>query len=306
MWLHADWQSSASGVGISFAKGFLLPLICHPFPFVHFQCLDSSMPTCEVLKTLRTNRTRVLIRVCSGQMSRAGFHGGTLSSRSRLNLSPPLAPPIFLLVSVHRLLLAMAAPAIPVDLLMDLIAFQLIAPHANTKLNQTEVPSTGPITNLIPLDIIIRWYWLLMTQRFENRWVSMSLSSRRAPWQAALSGSYWVQVSLLRSAAHCAVIDNMLVTLSAEMHYAFWDLLIYTRNRCVLHTEESLITPTFAVSPLCHPANQKLLGSLSKLIKPVTWACQLLQLRRYHTRLNTESAPTKLTTTCSQTSLHQI
>lgn len=33
-------------------------------------------------------------------------------------------------------------------------------------------------------------------------------------------GHIRVQVSLLRSAAHCAVIDNMLVTLSAEMHYA--------------------------------------------------------------------------------------
>lgn len=39
---------------------------------------------------------------------------------------------------------------------MDLIAFQLIAPHANTELNQTEVLSTGPVVNLILLDIIIR------------------------------------------------------------------------------------------------------------------------------------------------------
>lgn len=50
----------------------------------------------------------------------------------------------------------MAARAIPVDLLMDLIAFQLIAPHANTKLNQSEVPSASLIANLILLDIIIR------------------------------------------------------------------------------------------------------------------------------------------------------
>lgn len=50
----------------------------------------------------------------------------------------------------------MATHAIPVDLLMDLIAFQLIAPHANSKLNQTEVSSAGPIGNPISLDIVIR------------------------------------------------------------------------------------------------------------------------------------------------------
>lgn len=64
--------------------------------------------------------------------------------------------PLPLFVSEHRLLHTMAAHTIPVDLLMDLIAFQLIAPHANTKLNQTEVPSASLIVNLNWLDIIIR------------------------------------------------------------------------------------------------------------------------------------------------------
>lgn len=60
---------------------------------------------------------------------------------------------------------------------MDLIAFQLIAPHASTKLNQTEVPLTSLISNPILLDIIIRWYWLLMSQQFLKRWVSARLPS---------------------------------------------------------------------------------------------------------------------------------
>lgn len=77
-----------------------------------------------------------------------------------------------------------AAHAIPVDLLMDLIAFQLIAPHASTKLNQTEVPSTSLIANLILLDIIIRWYWLVMTQHFQDRRERVCHASQRGLWQA--------------------------------------------------------------------------------------------------------------------------
>lgn len=75
----------------------------------------------------------------TGLMSRSGFHRATLSGKSWLNLSKAfsLATSISLFVSLRRLLHTMAAHTIPVDLLMDLIALQLIAPHANTKLNQT-------------------------------------------------------------------------------------------------------------------------------------------------------------------------
>lgn len=106
-----------------------------------------------------------------------------------------------------------AHTAISVDLLMDLIAFQLIAPHANTKLHQTEVPSASLIANLIPLDIIIRWYWLLMTQQSQNRWVSVRASCHDMPQdRQSCSGHTGVQIALFGSASNCVLLDNMLMT----------------------------------------------------------------------------------------------
>lgn len=63
-------------------------------------------------------------------MSWARFHRVTPSAKSWLNLSkpPPLAAYSPLWVSLRRAMRTAAARAISVDLLMDLIVFQLIAP----------------------------------------------------------------------------------------------------------------------------------------------------------------------------------
>lgn len=104
---------------------------------------------------------------------------GIPSGRSWLTLSHPLPLAASLCLGAQA-----AAHTIPVDLLMDLIAFQLIAPHASTKLNQAEVPSTSLVANLILLDIIIRWYWLVMTQHFQDRGEGVRHASQRGLWRA--------------------------------------------------------------------------------------------------------------------------
>lgn len=159
-------------------------------------------------------------------MSRARFRRATLPARSWLNLSKPLPPAACIALPtslragwVHNV----AALAISVDLLMDLIAFQLIAPHAIAKLHQTDVPSTSPFANLILLDIIIRWYWLLMTQQSQNRWVSVRLLSWQAPWQAKPSRS--------RRRANCPPWENTSVF---PLTTHLWPTLSYA----LLHKEQ--------------------------------------------------------------------
>lgn len=251
----------------------------HPLPPSQFY--DHSIDTNLFYRTRHKPCTRsdTNLHCLTGRLSWVRVHIGTLSGRSWLNLSKPLSPAtaISLFISVRGLLHTMAAHAIPVDLLMDLIAFQLIAPHANTKLNQTEVPSTSLIASLIPLDIIIRWYWLLMTQQFQNRWVS----ARPSPWRdrRSRSGHVRVQVALLQSAVHCVLVDNMLVTLSVATHYA----LLHTglRDSKHWHTQGidaavtsasvvSLLWPLLAMRVPSWVHLPKLLGSKSKLIKHVT------------------------------------
>lgn len=160
------------------------------------------------------------------------------------SICPTLSPllPLSLSLSLCRPLHTAAAHAIPVDLLMDLIAFQLIAPHASTKLNQTEAPSTSLIANLIPLDIIIRWYWLLVTQQFQNRWLSFWFSHHDMPRERKnCSGHIRVRVTLLRSAAHCVPVVDMLASLCAKGN--IW--------RIVAHRAMDYATNTQWTSSLC-------------------------------------------------------
>lgn len=90
---------------------------------------------------------------CPGPRSTEGLCQAGVDS---ICLSPFPSPPLPLLDALSRMLHTMAAHAIADDLLMDLIAFQLIAPHADNKLNQTQAPSTSVLVNLISLDIVIR------------------------------------------------------------------------------------------------------------------------------------------------------
>lgn len=158
------------------------------------------------------------------------------------SICPTLSPllPLSLSLSLCRPLHTAAAHAIPVDLLMDLIAFQLIAPHASTKLNQTEAPSTSLIANLIPLDIIIRWYWLLMTQQFQNRWLSFWFSHHDMPRERKnCSGHIRVQVTSLGVQP---IAFPLSICLRPSVQRAIFDALLHTELWIMqlIHNEQAV------------------------------------------------------------------